>query len=154
MNSQNSNLILMADDDADDRLLVMDALADCPETEKNIHFVGDGEELMDYLMRRNKYAEDGSAPTPGLILLDLNMPRKDGREALKEIRACAELRRIPVVMFTTSKADTDVSSIYDLGANSFVTKPTAYDALVKIMGALTQYWFGVVELPQARKSIA
>ena len=154
MNSHNSNLILMADDDADDRLLVMDALGDCPEAAKNIQFVADGEELMDYLMRRNKYAAEGSAPTPGLILLDLNMPRKDGREALKEIRGSAELRRIPVVMFTTSKADTDVSSIYDLGANSFVTKPTAYEALVKIMGALTQYWFGVVELPQGRKSIA
>ena len=150
MNAMKSNLILMADDDADDRLLVQDALGDCHDLEPRIHFVADGEELMDYLFRRNGYAAAGSAPTPGLILLDLNMPRKDGREALREIRACAELRHIPVVMFTTSKADTDIASTYDLGANSFVSKPTAYDSLVKIMGALTHYWFGVVELPQPR----
>jgi CheY-like chemotaxis protein len=152
MNPPKSNLILMADDDADDRLLVQDALRECGVNgcEPNIHFVTDGEELMDYLLHRNQYAASDSAPTPGLILLDLNMPRKDGREALREIRACAELRRLPVVMFTTSKADTDVASIYALGANSFVTKPQAFDALIKILGVLTQYWFGVVELPEPK----
>jgi len=148
MNPPRTQVILMADDDVDDQLLVQDALSECSGGEREIHFVADGEELMDYLFHRNKYAAEGSAPTPGLILLDLNMPRKDGREALREIRACTELRRIPVVMFTTSNADTDISSIYDLGVNSFVTKPTAFDSLVKIMGALTHYWFCIVERPQ------
>ena len=150
MSTTKSTIILMADDDADDRVLVQDALGECPAGDRKIHFVGDGEELMDYLLHRNQYAGPGAAPTPGLILLDLNMPRKDGREALREIRACSELRRIPVVMFTTSKADTDVATIYDLGANSFVTKPPAFDSLVKIMGVLTHYWFGVVELPEQK----
>lgn len=141
-------LILMADDDADDRLLVQDALAESQLSDL-VRFVADGEELMDYLLQRGPFAQTGQAPRPGLILLDLNMPRKDGREALSEIRRHPDLRRIPVVVFTTSKADTDVRAIYDLGANSFVTKPTAYEALVRIMKALAHYWFGVVELPPA-----
>lgn len=149
MNDLRDNLILMADDDADDRLLVQDALAECQSPER-VRFVSDGEELMDYLLHRGNYSEGDAAPTPGLILLDLNMPRKDGREVLREIRQHAELRRIPIVVFTTSKADTDVRSIYDLGANSFVPKPAAFDALVKVLGTLSHYWFGVVELPQAK----
>lgn len=136
----------MADDDADDRLLVQDALAECQLGER-VSFVENGEELMDYLLRRNKYGEPDAAPRPGLILLDLNMPRKDGREALREIRAHPDLRRIPVVAFTTSKADIDVGTIYDLGANSFISKPVAFDALVTVMTALLRYWFGIVELP-------
>lgn len=149
MNNLRENIILMADDDADDRLLVHDALAECHSPER-IRFVADGEELMDYLLHRGNYSEVAGAPTPGLILLDLNMPRKDGREVLREIRQHAELRRIPIVVFTTSKADTDVRTIYDLGANSFVPKPAAYDALVKVLGSLSNYWFGVVELPQPK----
>lgn len=141
--------ILMADDDADDQLLVKDALAECQLADR-LRFVEDGEELMNYLLRQAKYAEPDSAPRPGLILLDLNMPRKDGREALREIRAHPELRRIPVVAFTTSKADTDVGAIYDLGANSFISKPVAFDALVRVMQALTGYWFYIVQLPGAR----
>lgn len=149
MNPNLQNLILMADDDADDQLLVKDALAECQLSER-LRFVEDGEELMNYLLRRDKYGAPDAAPKPALILLDLNMPRKDGREALREIRAHPELRRIPVVVFTTSKSDTDVGAIYDLGANSFISKPVAFDALVSVMATLARYWFGVVELPGTR----
>jgi CheY-like chemotaxis protein len=141
-----ANLILMAEDDSDDRLLVKDAMAEC-RWEGDLGFVENGEELLDYLRRRGKYSRSASAPRPGLILLDLNMPRKDGREALREIKADAELRRIPVVIFTTSKADTDIGRLDDLGANSFISKPIQFDALVSVMRILGQYWFGTVELP-------
>ena len=147
MKASEQHLILVADDDADDRLLIQDAMGECHVAE-HLRFVEDGEQLMDYLLHRGNYADPASAPPPGLILLDLNMPRKDGHEALREIREHSVLRRIPVVVFTTSKADSEVAAIYDLGANSFVPKPVAFDALVKIMGALSQYWFGIVELPQ------
>lgn len=150
MKSPNVGLILMADDDPDDRLLVKDALAECgtqPGVTNSMRFVGDGEELMDYLLRRGNFSEPASSPRPDLILLDLNMPRKDGREALREIRANADLRRIPVVVFTTSRADTDISLIYDLGANSFVTKPVAFESLVDTLRHLSRYWLEIVELP-------
>ena len=138
-------VILMADDDADDRLLAQDALAEC-RLATDLHFVENGEELMDYLGRRGKYSK-ANAPRPGLILLDLNMPRKDGREALREIRADPELKRIPVVVLTTSKADTDISKIYDLGANSFIAKPVTFDSLVNVMKIIGSYWLDIVELP-------
>ena len=140
--------ILMADDDADDRLLAKDALMECG-LNNELHFVENGEELLDFLHRRGKYA-GSSVPRPGLILLDLNMPRKDGREALREIRADASLRKIPVVVLTTSRADADIVRIYELGANSFISKPTSFDLLVGVMKVLGQYWFGVVELPEKR----
>ena len=138
-------VILMADDDADDRLLAQDALAEC-HLATDLHFVENGEELMDYLTRRGKYSR-ANAPRPGLILLDLNMPRKDGREALREIKADPELKRIPVVVLTTSKADTDISKIYELGANSFIAKPVTFDSLVNVMKILGSYWLEIVELP-------
>ena len=138
-------VILMADDDADDRLLAQDALAE-GKIVSELHFVENGEELMDYLNRRGKFSA-ASAPRPGLILLDLNMPKKDGREALREIKAEPELRRIPVVILTTSRADTDIEQIYELGANSFITKPVSFDALVNVMRSVGQYWFETVELP-------
>jgi CheY-like chemotaxis protein len=140
-----SIVILMADDDADDRLLAKDALTEC-RLANDLHFVENGEDLMDYLRRRGKYKEL-QAPRPGLILLDLNMPKKDGREALREIKTDAELRKIPVVVLTTSKADTDVAQIYELGANSFISKPVTFDSLVNVMNVLGNYWFGIVELP-------
>lgn len=147
MNSpQKSIVILMADDDADDRLLAKDALDECSMA-NDLHFVEDGEELLDYLFRRGKYEDMSDAPRPGLILLDLNMPKKDGREALKEIKADPELRRIPVVVLTTSKAETDIARIYELGANSFITKPVTFDSLVNLMKVLGTYWFDIVELP-------
>lgn len=146
MSLPKSIVILMADDDADDRLLAKDALTEC-RLSNDLHFVEDGEELLDYLTRRGKYTSLADAPRPGLILLDLNMPKKDGREALKEIRANPDLRKIPVVVLTTSKADTDIGRIYELGANSFISKPVSFDSLVEVMKILGRYWFEIVELP-------
>src|SRR3954463_13596658 len=138
----------MADDDADDRLLAQDALTET-QLANDLHFVENGEELLDYLHRRGRFNK-GNAPRPGLILLDLNMPRKDGREALREIKLDPELRRIPVVVLTTSKADTDISKIYELGANSFISKPVTFDSLVNVMKIISSYWLGVVELPHKK----
>ncbi|MDE3066152.1 MAG: response regulator [Verrucomicrobiota bacterium] len=138
--------ILLADDDPDDRKLTLDAFAE-NRLANSLDCVQDGEELMDYLHRRGKYAGLKHAPLPGLILLDLNMPRKDGREALKEIKAHPELRRIPVVVLTTSKAEEDILRSYDLGVNSYVTKPVTFKSLVELVKVLGRYWFEVVELP-------
>lgn len=138
--------ILMADDDPDDRLLTEQALQES-RLANPVFFVEDGEELMDYLYRRGKFSEPHAAPRPGLILLDLNMPRKDGREALAEIKSDPSLRSIPVVVLTTSKADEDVLRSYNLGASSYITKPVTFDALVEVVGALGRYWFELVELP-------
>ena len=138
--------ILMADDDPDDRMLTRDALAES-RLANDLHFVEDGEELLDYLRQRGKFADPQSSPRPGLILLDLNMPRKDGREALREIKSDPSLRHIPVVVLTTSKAEEDIYRTYDLGVNSFITKPVTFDGLVDVMRALGRYWFEIVELP-------
>lgn len=112
----------------------------------DIRTVEDGEELLEYLRRRGKYAAPDSAPRPGLILLDLNMPRMDGREALRVIKSDPELRRIPVVVLTTSKAEEDIVRSYDLGVNSVIIKPVAFSSLVNIMRVLEMYWFEIVEL--------
>lgn len=138
--------ILMADDDEDDRLLARNALRAC-RLANDLHFVVDGEELMDYLYHQGKYVEASKSPRPGLILLDLNMPKKDGREALREIKANPELRYIPVVVLTTSKAEEDIYRTYNLGANSYVSKPVTFESLVTVMRALGTYWFEIVELP-------
>lgn len=138
--------ILMADDDADDRMFTKEALEES-RVLNDLKFVEDGEELMDYLNRRGKFTDPETAPRPGLILLDLNMPRKDGREALKEIKESPELRRIPVVVMTTSKAEEDIFRSYDSGASSFITKPVTFDRLVDLMRALGDYWVEFVELP-------
>ena len=139
--------ILLADDDEDDRLLARDALAES-RLSNHLHMVSDGEELMDYLLRRGEYAEPAESPRPGLILLDLNMPKMDGREALKEIKSHPNLRQIPVVVLTTSQAEEDIYRTYDLGANSFITKPVMFESLVKVMKDLGNYWFEIVELPE------
>lgn len=141
-----SIVILMADDDADDRLLAKDALTEC-RLANDLHFVENGEELLDYLRRQGRFSNLADSPRPGLILLDLNMPRKDGREALKEIKEDPRLCTIPVVVLTTSKADTDIGKIYELGANSFISKPVSFDSLVEVMKILGRYWFEIVELP-------
>jgi CheY-like chemotaxis protein len=138
--------ILMADDDPDDCLLVKNAFKESRLT-NNMRFVGDGEELMDYLRGRGNYSDRQASPRPGLILLDLNMPRKDGREALKEIRDDANLREIPVVVLTTSKDEEDILRSYNLGANSYITKPVTFEGLVDAMKVLGRYWFEIVELP-------
>lgn len=137
--------ILMADDDPDDRMLAQDAL-DEVRLANDLYFVQDGEELLDFLKRRGAY-EGSEAPRPGLILLDLKMPKKDGFEALEEIKKDPELRNIPVVILTTSRADEDVVRGYDLGVSGYVTKPVTFDGLVKVMQALERYWFEIVELP-------
>jgi CheY-like chemotaxis protein len=138
--------ILLADDDPDDRQLTRDAFAE-NRLVNMLHTVEDGEELMEYLRRQGRYADQKNTPLPGLILLDLNMPRKDGREALKEIKADPELRRIPIVVLTTSKAEEDILRTYDLGVNSYVTKPVTFKSLVELIKVLGRYWFEVVELP-------
>lgn len=112
----------------------------------DVRFVEDGEELLEYLLQRGRYADPDSSPRPGMILLDLNMPRMDGREALKQIKSHPELRRIPVVVLTTSKAEEDIYRSYDLGVNSFIIKPVTFDSLVNVMRVLERYWFEIVEL--------
>lgn len=138
--------ILMADDDQDDCLLVRDAFVQS-RLANDLHFVANGEDLMDYLYRRGAYAERAHYPRPGLILLDLNMPRKDGREALQEIKSDPDLRSIPVVVLTTSKAEEDIVRSYNTGANSFITKPVTFERLVDLIKSLGEYWFEIVELP-------
>jgi CheY-like chemotaxis protein len=138
--------ILIADDDEEDRMMTKLAL-EHGRLANDLRFVEDGEELMDYLRRRGKYHDRELYPDPGLILLDLNMPRKDGREALSEIKRDPEFRRIPVVVLTTSRAEEDIFRTYDLGVNSFVSKPVSFQALVEILGTLSKYWLEIVELP-------
>lgn len=145
-----SVLILMADDDADDCLMAKEALSES-RLVNELRFVHNGEELMDYLGRCGKYQDPASSPRPGLILLDLNMPRKDGREALREIKNNPSLRQIPIVVLTTSKADEDIYRTYDLGANSYITKPVTFEGLVAVIKALGRYWFEIVELPPVRQ---
>ena len=139
-------VILMADDDADDRKLTQMALAES-RLANDVHMVEDGEELLDYLLHRGAYSDPRTAPRPGVILLDLNMPRMDGREALREIKADPDLRSIPMVVLTTSEEDEDIFRSYDLGASSYITKPVTFDALVQVMRELGNYWFQIVRLP-------
>lgn len=138
--------ILMADDDADDRLMTREAFEES-RLANDLRFVENGVELMDYLKRRGAYADPASSPRPGLILLDLNMPKKDGREALQEIKADPKLRNIRVVVMTTSKAEEDIFRTYDLGASSYVTKPVTFANLVDVIKTLGKYWLEIVELP-------
>ncbi len=139
--------ILMADDDDDDCMMAREALAEA-KLVNDLHFVKDGEELLDYLQRRGEYTALADSPRPGLILLDLNMPRKDGREALAEIKADADLRRIPVVVLTTSQAEEDIYRSYDLGASSYITKPVTLEGLIRVMRTLGEYWLEIVKLPE------
>jgi two-component system response regulator len=136
----------MADDDADDRQMTQEAF-DESRLANDLRFVENGVELMDYLKRRGKYADPASSPRPGLILLDLNMPKKDGREALQEIKADPHLRSIRVVVMTTSQAEQDIVRTYDLGAESYVTKPVTFASLVEVVKTLGRYWLEIVELP-------
>ena len=147
MNKQRKPIIILyADDDPEDRMLVKDAL-DESRLANELHFVEDGEELMDYLHRQGKYSELKNTLYPGLILLDLNMPKKDGREALEEIKKDPILRRIPVVVLTTSKAEEDIYRSYDLGVSGFIVKPVTFENLTETIRILGKYWFEIVELP-------
>ena len=138
--------ILMADDDKDDRDLASDALREA-RVVNELRFVVDGVDLLDYLRHQGPYTDPASAPRPGIILLDLNMPKKNGREALAEIKADPDLRRIPIVVLTTSSDEQDVLRTYDLGASSFITKPVTFGGLVEVMKAWGRYWFEIVDLP-------
>jgi two-component system response regulator len=138
--------ILMADDDPDDRAMTKEAF-DEAKLANDLRFVEDGQELLDYLNRRGKYADPVSSPVPGLILLDLNMPRKDGRQALQELKADSRFRTIRVVILTTSKAEEDIIRSYNLSAASYITKPVTFDALVEVVQTLGKYWLEIVELP-------
>lgn len=137
--------ILIADDDADDRMFLEQALRQNSYTQ-NIQFVEDGEELMEYLYQTGRYNQT-SAPWPNLLILDLNMPRKNGFQALEEVKDDPKLRRLPVIVMTTSSADEDVIKTYNLGVNSFVTKPFNFNRLVEMIGALKTYWLDTVKLP-------
>jgi CheY-like chemotaxis protein len=150
MKSNRSHVIILyAEDDPEDRMLVEDAMEES-RLANEVHFVEDGEELMDYLFRRGEYTKLSNNPLPGLILLDLNMPKKDGREALEEIKADPDLKRIPIVVLTTSKAEEDILSSYDLGVNGFVIKPVTFESLVSILKTVSKYWFEIVEPPPQR----
>ena len=138
--------ILMADDDEDDRLLTQDALEES-RVINNLYFVNDGVELLAYLNNQAPFEDKQKYPRPNIILLDLNMPRMDGREALKLIKENAALRSIPVVILTTSKQEEDKLRGYDLGAASYITKPVTFEGLVELMKQLGKYWIEIVELP-------
>jgi len=139
-------VIVLADDDPDDCVLAREALEES-RLANELHIVGDGEDLLAYLRHEGAYAAANAAPRPGLILLDLNMPRMDGREALREIKADPSLRSIPVVVLTTSRAEEDIYRTYDLGVSSFIAKPVTFEGLVDVMKVLGRYWFEIVELP-------
>jgi two-component system, response regulator len=138
--------ILMADDDPDDRMLMKEALEENNLMNK-LCFVEDGAELMDYLYKKGRFLLEETV-RPGLILLDLNMPRIDGREALRLIKSDPQLKRIPVIVLTTSRADEDVVKTYDLGANSYIPKPSKFTDLVKVARQIGHYWFHTVALPK------
>jgi two-component system, response regulator len=138
--------ILIADDDPDDCLMAEKALREFRQ-HNGLYFVEDGEELLDYLRHQGKFADRRQFPQPDLILLDLNMPRKDGREALAEIKADPQLRSIPVVVLTTSRAEEDIARTYDLGVNSFITKPVSFQGLAEAMKIVTTYWLELVKRP-------
>jgi CheY-like chemotaxis protein len=143
--------ILLADDDEEDRTMTIEALRE-RRVANDIRCVADGQELVDYLFHRGAYTDPNDAPMPGLILLDLNMPKKDGREALAEMKTDTKLRSIPVVILTTSRAEEDIVRTYDLGVNSFISKPVTFDGLVRAMDVFSRYWLQIVELPTTTES--
>jgi CheY-like chemotaxis protein len=144
-------VILMAEDDEDDRMLAREALEES-RVANDLHFVYDGIELLEYLHHQGRYSDPETAPRPGIILLDLNMPRMDGREALEKIKEDPTFRSIPVVVMTTSEAEEDIVRSYDLGAASYITKPVTFEGLLRVMRAIGDYWVEIVELPGTRRA--
>ena len=138
--------ILVADDDADDRMLIEDAFEES-NISNPLHFVEDGEQLLEFLRAEGRFQDRQGAPLPGLILLDLNMPKMDGRTALKHLKEDEKLRRIPVIVLTTSQAEEDILKTYGLGVSSFISKPVSFDGLVEVVRAIGQYWIQIVALP-------
>ncbi|WP_343851591.1 response regulator [Algoriphagus jejuensis] len=148
MNKLNNKVtILMADDDPDDQILLQEALKE-NNIPNSVCFVENGEELIDFLHRRGKF--EGVELLPGLILLDLNMPKMDGRQALKLLKADPILKKIPIVVLTTSRADSDILECYDLGVNSFISKPVNFAELVDVTREISNYWLGTVTLPESK----
>jgi len=140
--------ILVADDDPDDRQLTREAFEEA-KLVNDLRFVEDGVELMEYLQRKGKYSDPASSPRPSILLLDLNMPRKDGRQALAELKQDPNLKMIRVIIMTTSKAEEDILRTYNLSAASYITKPVTFDALVDVVKTIGKYWLEIVELPDA-----
>lgn len=140
-------VLLIAEDDEDDYLLVKEALEDV-RLRNTVYWVKDGEELMDYLLRQGEYEDPGKSPRPGLILLDLNMPKKDGREALEDIKANPDLKSIPVIVLTVSKAEEDILRSYDLGVNSYIRKPVKFNEFIEAIKVFEKYWLELVSLPR------
>ncbi|MDQ1274189.1 MAG: hypothetical protein QG591_2819 [Planctomycetota bacterium] len=138
--------ILMAEDDPDDRLIIKDAFEEAHIC-NTIHYVEDGEELLDYLYSRGKYSWPNNMSRPGIILLDLNLPKLSGQDALREIKSNLNLRRIPVVIMSTSRREEDIQLMYDMGVNSYISKPNDFALLVEIAKSLSNYWFEIVTLP-------
>jgi two-component system response regulator len=138
----------MCDDDPDDRLLFQEAM-ERAHLLNEVTFTQDGQDLMDFLNRVGNYSELKDKPLPDVILLDLNMPRMDGREALKAIKSNSKFKHIPVVVLTTSKQEEDILKSYNLGANSFISKPVTFDRLVELLAKLSEYWFKIVKLPKS-----
>ncbi len=136
-------LLVMAEDDPEDQMLVRDAFMEA-QLENELVIVEDGEELLDYLNKRGRYED---VTRPDMILMDLNMPRKDGREAIAEIKADPELRSIPIIVLTTSGAEEDITRSYEMGVCSYICKPVRYERLVKVVRTLGMYWSEIVELP-------
>lgn len=140
-------IVIIAEDDPDDRLLIQDALKEATNQSLEVHFVLDGAEMLDYLYRRGAYRDGQKSPVPELVLLDINMPKKSGLEVLEEIKKDPALRTIPVVLLTTSRAPEHIARSYELGGAGFVTKPSSFTELVDLMRSIERYWFNTVELP-------
>ncbi|MDQ1086749.1 MULTISPECIES: response regulator [unclassified Siphonobacter] len=138
--------ILVADDDEDDRFLIKTAFRDSLLV-NDIFFVADGVELMQFLHNEGAYADRGRFPRPGIIFLDLNMPRKDGWEALTEIKQNPDLKAIPVVVLTTSNSERDILKTYESGANCYITKPISFDQLLQIVKSFGQFWLNIASVP-------
>ena len=135
--------ILLVEDNPGDVRLTMEALKDC-KMRNTLYVVEDGEEALSFLYKKGKYAD---APHPDLILLDLNLPKKNGKEVLSEIKENPNLKRIPVVILTTSKAEEDILKTYDLHANCYITKPVDFDQFISVVRKIEDFWFSIVKLP-------
>lgn len=145
--------ILIADDDADDRMLIEDAFEES-RLSNPLAFVEDGEQLLSYLRREAPFEHLAGHPMPGLIILDLNMPKMDGRTALSHLKADPNLQRIPVIVLTTSQAEEDILKTYGLGVSSFISKPVTFDGLVEVVKVIGQYWIQIVALPPSELDAA
>ncbi len=144
-------VILLVEDDPGDQEITRRSLAKA-KLKNDLFIVEDGEQALDYLFRRGAYTDPAVSPRPDLVLLDLNLPKIDGRQVLEEIRKTPELKRLVVVIMTTSQQEADIVRSYELGVNSYVTKPMDFDQFSKVIQDIGHYWFQVVVLPQEREA--